>query len=112
MGGQGDLLHTVTTLAGVNNGTTMASTLMENGGYEKVMKAVCYGVGTIGNMGFMTHFWDQRLDQWGITANPEDKPHFIHIAKPDELADLSAYLDASSATTDDSDSPNPDIMQS
>lgn len=28
------------------------------------------------------------------------------------LADLSAYLDASSATTDDSDSPNPDIMQS
>lgn len=86
-GGQGDLLHTVTTLAGVNNGTTMASTLMENGGYEKVMKAVCYGVGTIGNMGFMTHFWDQRLDQWGITANPEDKPHFIHIAKPDEYRD-------------------------
>ena len=27
-------------------------------------------------------------------------------------ADLSAYRDASSATTDESDSPNPDIMQS
>lgn len=86
-GGQGDLLHTVTTLAGVNNGTTMASKLMENGGYEKIMKAVCYAMGTIGRMGFVTHFWDQRLDQWNISANPEDKPRFVHIAKPSEYRD-------------------------
>ncbi len=86
-GGQGDLLHCVVTLAGVNNGTTMASKLMEGNGYNKIMKAVCYGVGTIGRMGLVTHFWDQRLDQWNITANPEDKPKFLHIAKPDEYRD-------------------------
>ena len=87
-GGHGDLINSVTTLAGVNNGTTMASFLMEGGRYEPIGKAICYAMGTIGRMKFMTHFWDQGLDHWGITISPEDKDaKWSHIAKPAEYRD-------------------------
>ena len=85
-GGNGDLLHTVTTLAGVNNGTTMASKLMEGQGYKKIMKAVCTGVGFIGRNGFVMRFWDQRLDQWGISGDPANMPGINHFGKKAEYA--------------------------
>lgn len=97
-GGHGDLLHCVATLAGVNNGTTMASKLTENDFGYKVTKAVCTGVGVIGRNGFVMKFWDQMLDQWNISADPAKKVGFSKFGKKEEYA---AGAEAYASSKDD-----------
>jgi len=63
-GGHGDLIHTVTTMSGVNNGTLMASALGVKG-----MTAATYFVLMIASMvgeTRWTKFWDFKLQHFGI----------------------------------------------
>lgn len=63
-GGHGDLIHTVTTMSGVNSGTRMASALGVKG-----MTAATYFVLMIASMvgeTRWTKFWDFKLQHFGI----------------------------------------------
>lgn len=68
-GGKGDCIHTVTTLSGVNNGTTYAS-------FHGILvnKFLCYYVlnlvTLIGNS-FLGKYYDPHMEQWGVMKNPE-----------------------------------------
>ncbi len=85
-GGHGDLLHTVTTFSGVNNGTTMASILCEGGRLKPLTNVICKGIGMIGRMKFVYKFWDQHLDQFGLSLSDKEakKAGWRYIATKEE----------------------------
>lgn len=69
-GGKGDCIHTVSTLSGVNNGTTYAS-------FHGVLvnKFLCYYVlyfvTLLGNS-WVGKYYDPHMEQWGVMKNPEN----------------------------------------
>ncbi|MBR5015293.1 MAG: hypothetical protein IKX52_00545 [Clostridia bacterium] len=75
-GGHGDLLHTVTTLSGVNNGTTLAS-FFGNAGMSIATYALMGFITIVGNTPF-TKFLDYSTAQWGNMPLREDV-HGIHL---------------------------------
>jgi len=67
-GGHGHLLHTVTTLSGVNNGTTFA-TLMHDRGMSIITYAIvgiCYFLGETD----VTKFYDHGMQHFGVGPYP------------------------------------------
>lgn len=72
-GGKGDWLKTVTTLSGVNNGTTYASLIPEKG-MRLFSEAALFLIAAIGNTR-LTKFYDMHMQQWGIMKDPDD----IHL---------------------------------
>ena len=77
-GGKGDCIHTVTTLSGVNNGTTYAAF---HG--IAVNKFLCYYVlnlVTLFGNSSLQKYYDMHMEQWGVMKNPEKtKFHRIRI---------------------------------
>lgn len=69
-GGQGDLLHTVTTLSGVNNGTTLASGLLRHHGNSVASYLVMMLVAAFGENRKVLKFYDFDMEQWGIMKDP------------------------------------------
>lgn len=62
-------IHTVTTLAGVNNGTTLASFLRRRG--VLAINNLYLGVNTmLGNSLFADKLIDFHMDQWGVNDDP------------------------------------------
>ncbi len=90
-GGNGDLLHTVTTLSGVNNGTTFASWLHSSG--VKLIAGMTLFFTSIVNDTRFTKVFDVRTDAWGLQVDPakrrvnEFKDPFLHLKK------MKAYND-------------------
>ncbi|MEE1353534.1 MAG: hypothetical protein U0K37_06990 [Acutalibacteraceae bacterium] len=74
-GGHGNLIHTVTTLAGVNNGTTLAT--MQQKAFPVLDPILFGGTGLLGNSHFMK-FLDFGNQQFGFNAYSED----IKVGKP------------------------------
>ena len=80
-GGHANLLHTVTTLSGTNNGTTLASA-----GHDlhvsPLVNYLLFGVisTTFGETRVM-NAWDFLCDQWGITVDAKANKNF-HFKKP------------------------------
>lgn len=68
-GGKGDLIHSVTTLSGVNNGTTYASFhgILVN---KFLCYYVLYFVTLLGNS-LIGQYYDPHMEQWGVMKNPE-----------------------------------------
>lgn len=67
-GGNGDLLHTVTTLSGVNNGTTFASWL-HSFGVKFIAGATLFFTSIVSDTKFTNKF-DVRIDNWGLQVDP------------------------------------------
>ncbi len=84
-GGNGDLLHTVTTLSGVNNGTTFASWLRSFG--VKLIAGTTLFFTSIVNDTRFTSVFDVRTDAWGLQVDPakrkvnEFKNPLLHLKK-------------------------------
>ena len=68
-GGKGNQIHTVTTLSGVNNGTTYAAWhgILVN---KFLCYYVLYFVTLLGNS-FVAKYYDPHMEQWGVMKNPE-----------------------------------------
>lgn len=69
-GGHGDLIHTVTTLSGVNNGTTMASALGVKG--MTIATWVVLMVATMVGETRWQKFWNFHVQQFGIGKYPDE----------------------------------------
>lgn len=86
-GGKADWVRSITTLAGVNNGTTLAD-FMRVGG-AKAFQAGYFGIATmLGESPFNSQLIDFHLEQWGIMANPESKKSlYLHspFSKREEI---------------------------
>ena len=79
-GGKGNRIHSITTLAGVNNGTTLADFMREGG--AKGFQAGYLGlVAMLGESPFNSQLIDFHLEQWGVMANPETKKS-IYLHSP------------------------------
>lgn len=78
-GGQGHLIHTATTLSGVNNGTAFASWLREFG-VDFVDDLVLLLDEFLRDTAF-TRFWDFYLDQFGFNQDPKTTKTF-HFQNP------------------------------
>lgn len=84
-GGYGDLIHTATTMSGVNNGTLMASALGVKG-----MTAATYFVLMIASMvgeTRWTKFWDFKLQHFGIGK------FCSHFSRLDHVYDYACNMD-------------------
>lgn len=68
-GGKGNQIHTVSTLSGVNNGTTYASFhgILVN---KFLCYYVLYFVTLLGNS-WVGKYYDPHMEQWGVMKNPE-----------------------------------------
>ncbi|MDD6807638.1 MAG: hypothetical protein PUD72_04210 [Oscillospiraceae bacterium] len=84
VGGKGNLIHTVTTLSGVNNGTTFASAL-KNIGVVIIDDLVLWAFTALGNKDGVTNFIDFHMDQWGVMDDP-------HSGRKSELRSPFAKL--------------------
>lgn len=71
-GGQGDLLHTVTTLSGVNNGTTLASGLLRQHGNTVASYLMLMIMTALGESEIALKFWDFKMEHWGIMPEKKD----------------------------------------
>lgn len=84
-GGNGDLLHTVTTLSGVNNGTTFASWL-RSFGVKLIAGTTLFFTSIVSDTRF-TSVFDVRTDAWGLQVDPakrkvnEFKDPFVLLRK-------------------------------
>ncbi len=67
-GGKGNLLHTVTTLSGVNNGANFAS-FLHTFGVILIDDLVLTAVTLLGNSRF-NNMYDANMDQWGVMTDP------------------------------------------
>lgn len=67
-GGHGNLLHTVTTLSGVNNGTTLA-TLLGRGGMTYMTYRILLEYGLVADTP-VAQYYDMMIDQWGLMGDP------------------------------------------
>ncbi|MBQ1706505.1 MAG: hypothetical protein II033_01945, partial [Clostridia bacterium] len=77
----------VTTLAGVNNGTTLAD-FMRVGGAKGFHAGYLGLVAMLGESPFNSQLIDFHLEQWGVMANPETKKSlYLHspFSKRDEI---------------------------
>lgn len=79
-GGKGDWVHSITTLAGVNNGTTLAD-FMRVGGSKAFQAGYLGLVAMLGESPFNSQLIDFHLEQWGVMANPENKKS-IYLHSP------------------------------
>ena len=80
-GGQGDLLHTVTTLSGVNNGTTLASGLLRSHGNTVASYIMLMIMTALGKSELALKFWDFYMEHWGIMPEKKDV-HGNHLTNP------------------------------
>lgn len=71
-GGRGNLIHTVTTLSGVNNGTTMSTDMIQKGTARIMSYSLLHAICLYGNLKPVVNFWDFNMDQWGLMKDPED----------------------------------------
>ena len=71
-GGKGDWVASITSLAGVNNGTTLAD-YMRVGGAKAFHAGYLGLVAMLGESPFNSQLIDFHLEQWGVMANPETK---------------------------------------
>ena len=71
-GGMGNLIHTATTLSGVNNGTLLSDCV--NGGtrIRKVAGSVFVLMTAIGDSEAVRKFWDFKFAHWGIMKDKVD----------------------------------------
>ena len=86
-GGKGDWVASITTLAGVNNGTTLAD-FMRVGGAKAFHAGYLGLVAMLGESPFNSQLIDFHLEQWGVMANPETKKSlYLHspFSKRDEI---------------------------
>ncbi len=86
-GGKGDWVHSITGLAGVNNGTTLAD-FMRVGGAKGFQAGYLGLVAMLGESPFNSQLIDFHLEQWGVMANPENKKSiYIHspFSKKEEI---------------------------
>lgn len=90
-GGNGDLLHTVTTLSGVNNGTTFASWL-RSFGVKLIAGTTLFFTSIVSDTRF-TSVFDVRTDAWGLQVDPakrrvnEFKDPFVLLRKMKQYND-------------------------
>ena len=89
-GGHGDLLHTVTTLSGVNNGTTLASFFGNKG--MSVANYALMGFFTLVGDTYFTKFIDYGTSQWGNMPFAEEV-HVAHIQNPLKYLDVFRTYD-------------------
>ncbi len=84
-GGHADMIHTVTTLAGVNNGTTLASffTPKGMGRIETALLSLACAVSESGS----SQYFDFMVDHWGMQPKPEDMSAEPVLHKPSEFKD-------------------------
>lgn len=68
-GGQGNLLHTVTTVDGTNNGTTVTDFLGNTG--RNAAAAVIYGLGVLYNSTKGVKFYDFMNEHYGLMDDPQ-----------------------------------------
>lgn len=78
-GGHGNLLHTVTTLSGVNNGTALASFFGNKG--MSVANYAYMALATFVGDTYFTKFIDYATSQWGNMPFAENV-HVAHIRNP------------------------------
>lgn len=71
LSGKAQKLHTVTTLNGVNNGTTFASFLRTKG-VRAVSQAILTLVSVTGNS-VVTRYYDFYMDHWNMMENPHTR---------------------------------------
>lgn len=79
-GGKGDWVASITSLAGVNNGTTLAD-FMRVGGAKAFQAGYLGLVAMLGESPFNSQLIDFHLEQWGVMANPETKKS-IYLHSP------------------------------
>lgn len=85
-GGKGNMIHTATTLSGVNNGTALASAL-KNLGVIIIDDLVLWTMTAFGNTNLMKVI-DFHMDQWGVMDDPSTvQNHKIRspFAKQDKI---------------------------
>ncbi len=71
-GGKADWIRSVSTLTGVNNGTTLASVLRKRG--VLAINRLYLGVNTmLGNSFFVDKLIDFRMEQWGVMEAPDKR---------------------------------------
>ena len=89
-GGHADLLHTVTTLSGVNNGTALASFFGNKG--MSVADYAYMALATFVGDTYFTRFIDYATSQWGNMPFSEDV-RVIHFRNPLKYLDASRAFD-------------------
>ena len=89
-GGHADLLHTVTTLSGVNNGTALASFFGNKG--MSVANYAYMALATFVGDTYFTKFIDYATSQWGNMPFAENV-HVAHIRNPLKYLDASRAFD-------------------
>ena len=89
-GGHGNLLHTVTTLSGVNNGTALASFFGNKG--MSVANYAYMALATFVGDTYFTKFIDYATSQWGNMPFAENV-HVAHIRNPLKYLDASRAFD-------------------
>ena len=65
-GGKGDLIHTATTLSGVNNGTLLSDGVNDGERIRLVAGALFVPMVILGDVKAVRKFWDFQFDQWNI----------------------------------------------
>ena len=89
-GGKGDVVASITTLAGVNNGTSLAD-FMRVGGSKAFQAGYLGLVAMLGESPFNSQLIDFHLEQWGVMANPETKKS-IYLHSPfSKNAEIKRY---------------------
>ncbi len=84
-GGKAEYLHSITTLAGVNNGTSCASSLGKKG--VRVINTLYLSVASVlGDTPIVDKLIDFHMDQWGIQQDPAKREKAeLHLPKVREI---------------------------
>ncbi|MBQ1545809.1 MAG: hypothetical protein IIZ60_08635 [Clostridia bacterium] len=80
-GGMGGRIASITTLAGVNNGTTLAD-FMKVGGSKAFQTGYLMLATLLGDSPFVSQLIDFRLDQWGVMPNTDDHKWHVKLHNP------------------------------
>ena len=84
-GGQGDLIHAVTTVSGVNNGTTLPNLIGEKW-LERVIEVLGHLLTWIGET-FLFKIYNTGLQMWGIGPYPPESKWGLHFRSYRSLKD-------------------------
>lgn len=71
-GGKADWVHAATTLAGAHNGLSLTQPF-DNGLLRPVWGGFCFVMSLLFDIPLLKHFWDMRLDPYGLTSAPGQK---------------------------------------
>lgn len=88
LGGMCERIHSVTTLAGVNNGSTAAG---EPGDESALMSMFMTIAKLMGNLPVINGIYDLKLEQFGITGIPGDWK--LNIATNDKIKNMTSGKD-------------------